>query len=139
MTVILIAGGTDVTESPGWGKLVGLVVAALLFWAGTSAYTRWAGLKNEAHSPTPGAVTRGGVKAQVSDPRDPGLTPRGSVARKVDNDLERFVSTNLERMPRGELMRQARSLFRKSESTIKRRIREAREARDGVLPEDDES
>jgi hypothetical protein len=42
-------------------------------------------------------------------------------------------------MPRGELMRQARALFRKSESTIKRRIREARDARDGVLPEDDES
>lgn len=139
MTVILIAGGTDVAEAPGWGKLIGLVVAVLVFWACTSAYTRWAGLKNEAHSPTAGAITQGGVKAQVSDPRDPGLTPRGSVARRADPDLEKFVSTNLERMPRGELMRQARALFRKSESTIKRRIREAREARDGVLPDEDES
>lgn len=137
MTVILIAGGTDVAEAPGWGKLIGLVVAVLLFWAGTSAYTRWAGLKDD--SPTPGGITQGGVKAQVSDPRDPTLTPRGSVVRRADPDLEKFVSTNLERMPRGELMRQARALFRKSESTIKRRIREARDARDGVLPEDDQS
>jgi hypothetical protein len=50
-----------------------------------------------------------------------------------------FVETNLERLPRNELKRQAMSLFRKSESTIKRRIREAREAREGVLREDDES
>lgn len=139
MTIIFAAGGTHITEAPGWGKLIGLVVAVLLFWAGTGAYTRWSGLKSEPHSPTPGAITPGGVKAQVSDPRDPSLTPRGSVVRRADPDLERFVSTNLERMPRGELMRQARALFRKSESTIKRRIREAREARDGVLPEDDES
>jgi hypothetical protein len=137
--IILAAGEAHINENPGWGKLVFLVGAALLFWAGKSAFERWKGLDEEPLSPTSEASPQGGVKSQVSDPADPILTPRGRATPIGDNDLDLFVETNLERLPRNELKRQAMSLFRKSESTIKRRIREAREAREGVLREDDES
>jgi len=137
--IILAAGEAHMNENPGWGKLVAFVLAALLFWAGKSAFERWKGLDQEPLSPTSEGPPAGGVKPQVTDPADPILTPRGRAATVADNDLDVFVETNLERLPRNELKRQAMALFRKSESTIKRRIREAREAREGVLREDDES
>jgi hypothetical protein len=136
--IIFAAPDAHMTENPGWGKLAFLVGAALLFWAFTAGHQRLMKLRNEGHSPASMGPPEGGVNPQVSDPVTRFEPPRGSGSGRGDDDLEVFVSTNLERLPRNELKRQAMALFRKSESTIKRRIREAREAREGVLPEDDE-
>ena len=137
--ILFAAGEAHIAENPGWGKLVALVLAALLFLFGKSVFERWQKLEKEPLSPTSEGAPMGGVKAQVSDPAEPILTPRGRGSAVGDDDLDVFVETNLERLPRHELKRQAMSLFRKSESTIKRRIREAREAREGVLADEDES
>jgi hypothetical protein len=143
--MIVFAAGCGATQecvgqNPGWGKLIALVLAGLLFWGFTSAHARMGKLQNEPHSPTDMDTPAGGVKPQVSDTADTKMTPRGSAPAKADDDLERFVQQHAERLPTSDLVRLATAQFRKSRSTVLRRLKEAREARDGVLPdEDDES
>jgi hypothetical protein len=124
--IVLAAGDAHMTENPGWGKLAFLVGAALLFWLVKSAFERARGLKEEGHSPAPKKTPAGGVKPQVTDTADTGLTPRGRTSGEADKDLAAFVDKHAERLQTNDLVRLAKAQFRASRSTILRRLREAK-------------
>lgn len=112
-------------ENPGWGKLIGLVVAALLFWLFVSAHTRMKKL-NEGHSPAPEGDSLDGAKPQVAGTAGTNLAPRGRVPAVADDDLGAFVEKHAERLPTKDLVRLATAQFRASKRTVLRRLADAK-------------
>lgn len=123
----VLAAAVHQEPNEGWGKLVALLVAVGLFWAGTSIYERYLAVKADPDSPTPEGVALEGVKPQINGPTDPNVTPSAAVAVKADPDLDEFVKRNVGRMRRADIIRAGKAQFRKSESTIKRAYKRAKE------------
>ncbi len=120
---------SDVLAAPAdpprtWGNLIGLVAAALVFWAGSAAHQRW---KQTRENPSPAGDQKAveGVNPQVtagSGPNDPST----AVAVRQATGLDEFVGQRVGRDRTSQIIRDARRTFRASESTVKRALRRAR-------------
>lgn len=125
MTILAATAAAE--PNAGWGKLLGLLTAIALFTLGTTVHKRWLAVKDEPLSPPGEGVALDGVKPQVGAGSDPVLTPSKSVATREEPDLDEFVRRNVGRMRRADIIRTAKARFRRSESTVKRAIRRAKD------------
>lgn len=129
MSPYLTAAAATTEASPGWGKLVALLVAALLFWAGSTAHTRWEESKKAPLSPTRDAGPMDGVKPQVTGHGDPIGDPLPAAPGRAVKDLDVYVAGRVDKARPAQIIREARRQFGKSEATVKRALRRVRERR----------
>lgn len=120
MPAITAAQAADNTQG-GWGHLIALVVAGLLFWAGSAMHKRWTTTAGD-HSPAALPSGNDGANPQVSGvPGTPG-TPSG----KAPDGLAVFVAQNAGKTRTEELVRAAQRRYGASRRTVLRRLNEAR-------------
>lgn len=128
MSLFLAAQTADTQQ--GWGRLAGLVVAGLVFWAGTVAHTRWKTTRDPA-SPTtnPAPMAVKAVKAQVTVDRDSAgsvktvaVRPGGPPA-STRPTLDDWVAARVGRVAASQIVRDARRVFGASESSVYRAMR----------------
>ncbi len=123
MPVFLAATSADAPDA-GWGRLVALIVAGLLFWAGSTAHQRW---KETRESPSPAALESGAVSAkpQVA-PLAPGTTGTGgTTGGKRAAELDLFVASRAGNARTMEIVREAQRRFGASRRTVMRAIKKA--------------
>lgn len=108
----------------GWGGPIALLITGAVFWAGTVIHGRWLASKNP--SPTDSQKAVDGAKPQVGATGDPNGPSTAVVVRKAAG-LDTFVGERMARNERtSQIMREARRVYRVSETTIKRAMRKAR-------------
>lgn len=120
ITLATAATGSD----RGWGHLIALLGAALVFWAGTTAHRRWLTTRDNP-SPTAIGGVKNTVKPQVSGDSDSNDSTRAVVVRSSPG-LDEFVAARVGRQQPTQIVREAKRLFGKSEASIWRAIRKAR-------------
>jgi hypothetical protein len=105
----------------GWGNLLGLITAALLFYAFTAIHKRWKATQDNP-SPADGQKALGTVNPQVTAESDSADSGRGVVVRKA-LDIDVHLAENAGKKPTTALVREAAHRFRVSESKAWRRYR----------------
>lgn len=121
---ITLAAATAAQPDAGWGRLVALLVAGLVFWAGAAAHQRF---KQTRDNPSPTALGSGvsGVKPQVSAGPDTTSDTTGRGVRK-GSDLAVFVAQRAGKSPTMDIVREAKRRFGASKSATIRALKQAR-------------
>lgn len=118
-------------ENPGWGKLIALIVTALVFWASTAAHKRWQQVKTvDLPSPDQGPKVLAAVKPQVRADSDSDIGPEisggGEVVPLRPKPIDKFVADRDGRQPATTIVREATEQLRVSPATAWRALRRFR-------------
>jgi hypothetical protein len=123
LTVIAAAPADE--PNTGWGKVLALIVAALLFWAATEAYGRWKATSSGGFSPPAGEITGASAKPQI-------MAGAGTVSKAPaqiggkEAAVVAFIEQEGARKATSVLVREANRRFGASKRTVMRAIQKAR-------------
>lgn len=121
----VIAAAPADEPNTGWGKVLALLVAAGLFWAGTEAYSRWKATSSGAFSPPAGEIKGASAKPQIMAGSGVARSTPGPKSGK-ESAVVAFIEQEGGRKATSVLVREARQRFGASKRTVQRAIQKAR-------------
>lgn len=118
------AAAAAAEPDPGWGNLVGLLVAAAVFWAFKEAHKRWLSTRD---TPSPTAIegATAGAKPQAKAKVTPLLTPPPVGPGSGSKELDVFVAQQAGKARTMDIVREAHRRFGASRRTVLRAIKRA--------------
>lgn len=115
----------------GWGRLLGLFIAGLVFWGGTVAHRRWKAEKQQgAATPSPGPITATATAAKPQVTAGSGSSGSGgTVAVKTKPTIDEFVAARYGKVNTAQIVRDAKRVFNAAPRTVYRVIDRVKQTR----------